>query len=69
MHVIILVKPISEIKEAYLQVNKFYKKKNKETYLNACFEFLFQKKIMKYKPSVWIYWNTTYNQNRCRLEM
>lgn len=44
MHGIILVKPISEIKEAYLQVNKFYKKKNKKTYLNACFEFLFQKK-------------------------
>lgn len=38
MHVILLVKPISEIKEAYLQVNKFYKKKNEETYSNACFE-------------------------------
>lgn len=30
MHVIILVKPILEIKEAYLQVNKFYKKKTRK---------------------------------------
>lgn len=52
MHVIILVKPISEIKEAYLQVNKFYKKKTRKLIQMRVLKPNSIKKIMKYMPFV-----------------
>lgn len=69
MHVIILVKPISEIKEAYLQVNKFYKKKTRKLIQMRVLKpnsrkknneiYAFSMNILKY----------SYNQNCRRLEM
>lgn len=52
MHVIILVKPISEIKEAYLQVNKFYKKKTRKPIQMRVLKPNSRKEIMKYMPLV-----------------
>lgn len=69
MHVILLVKPISEIKEAYLQVNKFYKKKTRKLIQIRVLKPISRKRnneIYAFSMNILKY---SYNQNCRRLEM